>query len=108
LAAKTIADIYKARWKIELFFKWIKQYLKIKTFIGTSRNAVMTQIWIALITMLVLAYMNFLANLGQSITQIQRLLQLNLFKRQSLWALFDSPPTKHKIEFRQKLLFNFS
>jgi len=49
----------------------------------------MTQIWIALITMLLFAYMNFLANLGQSITQIQRLLQLNLFKRQSLWALFD-------------------
>ena len=108
LAAKTIADIYKARWKIELFFRWIKQNLKIKTFLGTSRNAVMTQIWIALITMLVLAYMKFLANLGQSITQIQRLLQLNLFKRQSLWALFDPPPTEHKIEFRQKLLFNFS
>lgn len=108
LAAKTIADIYKARWKIELFFKWIKQNLKIKTFLGTSRNAVMTQIWVALITMLVLAYMKFLANLGQSITQIQRLLQLNLFKRQSLWALFDPPPTEHKVEFRQKLLFNFS
>ncbi len=108
LAAKTIADIYKARWKIELFFKWIKQNLKIKTFLGTSRNAVMTQIWIALITMLVLTYMKFLANLGQSITQIQRLLQLNLFKRQSLWALFDPPPTEHKIGFRQKLLFNFS
>jgi len=52
LAAKTIADIYKARWKIELFFKWIKQNLKIKTFLGNSRNAVMTQIWIAQITML--------------------------------------------------------
>ena len=68
----------------------------------------MTQIRIALITMLVLAYMKFLANLGQSITQIQRLLQLNLFKRQGLWVLFDPPPTEHKIEFRQKLLFNFS
>ena len=108
LAAKTIADIYKARWKIELFFKWIKQNLKIKTFLGTSRNAVMTQIWIALITMLVLAYMKFLANLGQSITQIQRLLQLNLFKSQSLWPLFDPPPAEHKNEFRHKLLFNFS
>lgn len=48
LSAKTIADIYKQRWQIELFFKWIKQNLKIKTFIGTSKNAVMTQIWIAL------------------------------------------------------------
>nr|WP_326491617.1 transposase [Desulfolithobacter dissulfuricans] len=108
LAAKTIADIYKARWKIELFFKWIKQNLKIKTFLGTSRNAVMTQIWVALITMLVLAYMKFLTNLGQSITQIQRLLQLNLFKRQSLWALFERPPAKHKIDNPQKMLFDFS
>ena len=108
LAAKTIADIYKARWEIELFFKWIKQNLKIKTFLGTSRNAVMTQIWIALITMLVLAYMKFLANLGQSITQIQRLLQLNLFKRQSLWALFDPPSAEHKADVCQKMIFNFS
>ncbi|WP_445083895.1 transposase [Candidatus Vondammii sp. HM_W22] len=46
LAAKSIADIYKARWQVELFFKWIKQNLKIKSFIGTSKNAVMTQIWI--------------------------------------------------------------
>jgi putative transposase len=108
LAAKTIADIYKARWEIELFFKWLKQNLKIKTFLGTSKNAVMTQIWIALITMLVLAYMKFLAKLGQSITQIQRLLQLNLFKRQNLWALFDPRSTKHKTESQQKLLFNFN
>ncbi len=107
LAAKTIADIYKARWEIELFFKWLKQNLKIKTFLGTSKNAVMTQIWIALITMLVLSYMKFLAKLGQSITQIQRLLQLNLFKRQNLWVLFDSTPTKHKTESPQKILFGF-
>ena len=107
LAAKTIADIYKSRWEIELFFKWLKQNLKIKTFLGTSRNAVMTQIWIALITMLVLSYMKFLAKLRQSITQIQRLLQLNLFKRQFLWELFDPPSVKHKIENRQKMLFNF-
>ena len=108
LAAKTIADIYKDRWKVELFFKWIKQNLKIKTFLGTSKNAVMTQIWVALITMLVLAYMKFLAKLGQSLTQIQRLLQLTLFKRQNLWELFDPPPAKHKTESPQKLLFNFS
>jgi len=108
LAAKTIADIYKARWQVELFFKWIKQNLKTKTFLGTSKNAVMTQIWVALITMLVLAYMKFLAQLGQSLTQIQRLLQLNLFKRQSLWELFDPPSTKHKIVSPQKMFFDFS
>jgi len=107
LAAKTIADIYKDRWQIELFFKWLKQNLKIKTFLGTSKNAVMTQIWIALITMLVLSYMKFLAKLGKTITQIQRLLQLNLFKRQSLWKLFDQPLIKHRPDNPQKMLFNF-
>ncbi len=55
LSAKTVADIYKARWQVELFFKWIKQKLKIKSFVGTSRNAVMTQIWIACVHLL-LAY----------------------------------------------------
>jgi len=108
LTAKTIADIYKDRWQIELFFKWLKQNLKIKTFLGTSKNAVMTQIWIALITMLILAYMKFLAKLGKTITQIQRLLQLNLFKRQGLWELFDPPLIKHKTDSPQKMIFNFS
>ena len=55
LSARTIADIYKARWQVELFFKWIKQNLKIKTFVGTSKNAVMTQIWIAVCVYLLLA-----------------------------------------------------
>ena len=108
LAAKTIADIYKSRWQVELFFKWIKQNLKIKTFIGTSKNAVMTQIWIALITMLILSYMKFMAKLGQSIMQIQRILQLNLFERQSMWALFKPPPKQNENLHFQKKLFNFS
>ena len=59
LAAKTIADIYKARWQVELFFKWVKQNLKIKSFIGTSKNAVMTQIWIALCVYLLLSFIKF-------------------------------------------------
>jgi IS4 transposase len=59
LSAKTIAQIYKARWDIELFFKWIKQNLKIKTFLGTSPNAVMIQIWTALIYYLLLAYIKY-------------------------------------------------
>ena len=77
LVAKTICDIYHDRWQIELFFKWIKQNLKIKTFFGTSRNAVLTQIWIALVTILILAFYKFKAKLGQSLTQILKLLQLN-------------------------------
>ena len=56
LPAKTIADIYRERWQVALFFKWIKQNLKIKCFMGTSKNAVMTQIWVALITLLMIAY----------------------------------------------------
>jgi putative transposase len=70
LVAKTICDIYHGRWQIELFFKWIKQNLKIKTFFGTSRNAVLTQVWIALIAVLLLAFYKFKAKLGQTLTQV--------------------------------------
>jgi hypothetical protein len=59
LSAKTIANIYKARWDIEIFFKWIKQNLRIKTFLGTSRNAVLTQVWIAMIYYLLLMYIKY-------------------------------------------------
>ena len=93
LAAKTIADIYKARWEIELFFKWIKQHLKIKSFLGTSRNAVLTQLWIALCVYLLVAYIKFLNRLSLSFLQILRLLQLNLFDRRPLLhLLLPQPP----------------
>lgn len=59
-AATSIAEIYKQRWQIELFFKWIKQNLKIKHFLGTSQNAVMSQIWVAMIHYLLVAYIKFL------------------------------------------------
>lgn len=87
LAAKTIADIYKARWQVELFFKWIKQNLKIKSFVGTSKNAVMTQIWIALCVYLLLAYIKFKSKLTKSMQQMLRLLQLNLFEKRDLMTL---------------------
>jgi putative transposase len=90
LAAGTIAEIYKARWQIELFFKWIKQNLKIKSFLGTSRNAVMTQIWIAICVYLLLAYLKFASQIGGSFQQILRLLHLNLFERRDLRALLVS------------------
>ena len=88
----TIADIYKARWQVELFFKWIKQNLKIKSFIGTSKNAVMTQIWIALCVYLLLAYIKFQSKLNKSMQQILRLLQLNLFEKRDLVALLRGDP----------------
>ncbi len=94
LAAKTIADVYKARWQVELFFKWIKQNLKIKSFVGTSKNAVMTQIWIALCMYLLLAFLKFQSKLTKSMQQILRLLQLNLFEKRDMMALLrgDPPP----------------
>lgn len=92
LAASTIANVYKSRWKIELFFKWIKQNLKIKTFLGTSKNAVLTQIWIALCMYLLLAYIKFCNKLSPSLQQILRLLQLNLFERRDLINLLRGDP----------------
>src|SRR5690606_23986960 len=92
LAAKTIADLYKERWQIELFFKWIKQNLKIKAFLGTSRNAVMTQIWIALCVSLMVAYLKFRSRCLHSAQQLLRLLQLNLFVRRNLYELLCGPP----------------
>ena len=97
LSARTIADIYKARWQVELFFKWIKQNLKIKSFIGTSKNAVMTQIWIALCVYLLLAFIKFQSRLKKSMQQILRLLQLNLFEKRDLMALLRGKPVRDNL-----------
>ena len=105
LSAKTIADIYKARWQVELFFKWIKQNLKIKAFIGTSKNAVMTQIWIALCVYLLLAYVKFQSKLTKSMQQILRLLQVNLFEKRDLMALLrGEPPPRRLPDINQLVL----
>lgn len=92
LAARTIADIYKARWQVELFFKFIKHNLKIKTFIGTSKNAVMTQVWIAMCAYLLLAWIKFSSQIELSMQQMLRLLQLNLFDRRDLIQLLKGGP----------------
>lgn len=97
LAARTIADIYKARWQVELFFKWIKQNLKIKSFIGTSKNAVMTQIWIALCVYLLLAFITFQSKLKKSMQDILRLLQMNLFEKRDLMALLKGVPVRDNL-----------
>jgi len=105
LVAKTIADIYKARWQVELFFKWIKQNLKIKSFIGTSKNAVMTQIWIALCVYLLLAFLKFQSKLKKSMQQMLRLLQLNLFEKRDLMALLrGDPPRDQQVAINQMVL----
>ena len=78
--ARTIADIYKDRWKVEIFFRFIKQNLKIKTFIGNSRNAVLSQVYVALIAYLLLAYQAFMSKIGISLQYLARLVQTTLFQ----------------------------
>jgi len=92
LSAKTIADIYKERWQIETFFRWIKQNLKIKAFIGNSQNAVMTQIFVAMIAYLLLHYLKCLSRINVSPQNLLRVIQLNLFSNRSLRELFEPPP----------------
>jgi len=84
LTAKQIADIYKDRWQIELFFKWIKQNLKIKTFLGTSQNAVMAQIWVAMIYYLLLAYIKFQTKFKKSLLELTRMIKEVLLIRRDL------------------------
>ncbi len=92
LSPKTIADIYKDRWQIEIFFRWIKQNLKIKAFIGNSRNAVMTQIYVALIAYLLLFLFKYLSKVSVSLQNLLRVIQLNLFRKCLLKELFKPPP----------------
>jgi Transposase DDE domain/Domain of unknown function (DUF4372) len=91
LAAKTIAAVFKDRWQIELFFKALKQNLKIKTFVGTSANAVKTQIWTALISMLLLRYLQLCSRFGWSLANLVALLRMNLFTHRDLMAWLDQP-----------------
>jgi hypothetical protein len=91
LAAKTIANIYKKRWQIEIFFRFIKQNLKIKAFIGNSENAVLTQFYAALIVYLLLCYLKFLCNLSITLQNCLRILQLNLSRTCTVKELFEPP-----------------
>ena len=91
LAASTIAALYKERWQIELFFKALKQNLKIKTFVGTSANAVRIQIWTALIAILILKYLQMRSRLAWSLSNLVALLRLNLFVHRDLWKWVDEP-----------------
>jgi hypothetical protein len=93
LAAASIAEIYKARWEIELFFKALKQNLKIKTFLGTTANAVKTQVWTALISMLILRFMQLKSRWGWSLSNLVALLRMNLFTHRDLWSWLDNPFT---------------
>ena len=91
LGASTIAAIYKDRWAVELFFKALKQNLKIKTFVGTTANAVKTQIWTALIAMLLLRYLQLSSRFGWSLSNLVALLRMNLFTHRDLMTWLDAP-----------------
>jgi hypothetical protein len=89
--ATTIASTYKDRWQIETFFKAITQNLRIKTFVGTSANALMIQIWTALIAILVLKYLKFRSRFAWSLSNLVAMLRYNLFTYRDLWVWIDSP-----------------
>ena len=89
--ATTIGQIYRDRWEVELFFKVLKQHLKIKTFVGTSPNALKTQIWTALIAVLLLKYLQFRSQCHLPLCRLVALLRLNLFSYRNLWDWLDNP-----------------
>lgn len=91
LSAETISEIYRERWKIELFFKELKQNLKIKTFVGTSKNAVMTQIYTALISILLFKYMKVKSSFGWSMSNLVAMVRMNLFTQKELWNWLNRP-----------------
>lgn len=106
LSASTIAAIYKERWQIEIFFKAIKQYLKIKTFLGTTVNAVMTQIWTALIAMLLLQYLRWKSSLNWSFSNLLAMLRMNLFVHRNLFEWLNDPfkPAPEPPELEKQLV----
>ncbi len=111
LSAETIAALYKARWEIELFFKWIKQNLKVKSFYGTSSNAVKTQIWIAMIVYLILAILKERYLLQSSLSQLLHFLEVNLFETKPLISISRTNPRKTyrkgEDDLKQLTLFDY-
>lgn len=95
-SANTIALIYKDRWQIELFFKTIKQLLKVKSFVGTSRNALLSQLWVALIAYLLLAYLKFKSKFSWSLYTLCTILPTNIFSKRNLWDWLNDPFHKPK------------
>ena len=91
LAAATIAAVYKERWQIELFFRALKQSLRVKTFVGTSAQALKTQLWTALIAMLLVKYWQLKSTFGWSLSNLVALLRQQLFVYRDLWTWIENP-----------------
>ena len=105
LPARTIAELYRCRWQIELFFKWIKQHLRIKSFFGTSENAVKSQIWIAVSVYVLVAILKKRLNLPASLYEILQILSLTMFERTPLDQLLArTPPSSNQPENPNQLI----
>jgi hypothetical protein len=87
--------VYKDRWQTELFFKALKQQLKVKSFVGTSENAQLSRIWVALIAYLLLSYLKFKSRFGWSLYTLSAILPTNLFSRRNLWDWLNAPYHDH-------------
>ena len=108
LPALTIAQLYRSRWQVELFFKWIKQHLRIKSFFGTSENAVKTQIWIAISVYVLIAIIKKRLNVEASLYTILQILSLTVFEKSSLFQLLAKQKTQEQPEeFSNQLKLQF-
>ena len=96
LPARTVADLYKSRWQVELFFKWIKQHLRIKAFFGTSQNAVKTQIWIAISMYVLVAIVRKELKIPASLYQILQVASVTIFQRTPILQAFQQQHTGEK------------
>jgi hypothetical protein len=108
LPAKTIADLYRSRWKVELFFKWIKQHLRIKAFVGTSSNALKTQVWTAVCAYVLVAIVKKQLNLNMSLYTILQILSVSLFEKKPILQAFSEPLSQmaEDANCNQLILFN--
>jgi IS4 transposase len=109
LPALTIAQIYKCRWQVELFFKWIKQHLRIKAFYGVSENAVKTQIWIAVSVYVLVAIVRKRLDLDASLYQILQILSVSLFEKTPILCALQAIDADANFteNVNQLILFNF-
>ena len=105
--AKTIAELYKQRWSVEIFFKELKQHLKIKSFIGTNENAMWIQIWTAMITILLLRYMREIAKYSWNLSNLIGFIRINLFVKMDLIAWLNNPfwPQNQQLSGQEQLEF---
>ncbi len=104
LAPELVGDLYRLRWQVELFFKWIKQHLRIKAFFGNSENAVKTQIWIAVATYVLIAIVKKRAMLPHSLYELLQIFSLTMFETTPINQLLINPSTKPDDDFQLALL----